>query len=56
MAEDNAPLDTPSPRAGGSAPMPPLSQRGSRWRIFVPLLVLGLASAAISACSGGCTR
>ena len=43
MAEDNAPLDTPSPRAGGSAPMPPLSQRGSRWRIFVPLLVLGLA-------------
>ena len=43
MAEDNAPLDTPSPRAGGSAPMPPLSQRGSRWRIFIPLLVLGLA-------------
>ena len=43
MPEDNAPLDTPSPRAGGSAPMPPLSQRGSRWRIFVPLLVLGLA-------------
>ena len=44
MAEDHAPLDTPSPRAGGSAPLPPLSQRGSRWRIFVPLLVLGLAA------------
>ena len=43
MAEDNAPLDTPSPRAGGSAPLPPLSQRGSRWRIFAPLLLLGLA-------------
>ena len=43
MAEDNAPLDTPSPRAGGPAPLPPLSQRGSRWRIFAPLLVLGLA-------------
>ena len=43
MAEDNAPLDTPSPRAGGSAPLPPLSRRGSRWRIFAPLLVLGLA-------------
>ena len=43
MAEDNAPLDTPSPRAGGSAPLPRLSQRGSRWRIFAPLLVLGLA-------------
>ena len=43
MAEDNAPLDTPSPRAGGSAPMPPLRQRGSRWLIFAPLLVLGLA-------------
>ena len=43
MAEDNAPLDTPSPRAGGSAPLSPLRQRGSRWRIFAPLLVLGLA-------------
>lgn len=43
MAEDNAPLDTPSPRAGGSAPMPPLNRRGLRWRIFAPLLVLGLA-------------
>ena len=43
MPEDNAPLDTPSPRAGESAPMPSLSQGGSRWRIFVPLLVLGLA-------------
>ena len=43
MAEDNAPLDTPSPRAGGSAPLPSLRQRGSRWRIFAPLLVLGLA-------------
>ena len=43
MADDNAPLDTPSPRAGGSGSMPPLSRRGSRWRIFAPLLVLGLA-------------
>ena len=43
MAEDNAPQDTPSPRASGSAPLPPLRQRGSRWRIFAPLLVLGLA-------------
>ena len=43
MAEENAPLDTPSPRAGGPAPMPPLTQRGSRWRIYAPLLVLGLA-------------
>ena len=42
MADDNAPLDTPSPRAGGSA-LPPLSRRGSRWRIFAPLLVIGLA-------------
>ena len=43
MADENAPLDTPSPRAGGSAPLPPLSRRGSRWRILAPLLVLGLA-------------
>lgn len=43
MVDDNAPLDTPSPRAAGSGSMPPLSRRGSRWRIFAPLLVLGLA-------------
>ena len=43
MADENAPLDTPPPRAGGSAPLPPLSRRGSRWRIFAPLLLLGLA-------------
>ena len=43
MVDDNATLDTPSPRAAGSGSMPPLSRRGSRWRIFAPLLVLGLA-------------
>ena len=46
MAEDNGPMDTPSPRAGAPAPLPPLSRRGPRWRIFVPLVVLGIAAAA----------
>ncbi|MDE0205460.1 MAG: biotin/lipoyl-binding protein, partial [Candidatus Tectomicrobia bacterium] len=45
MAEDNGPMDTPSPRAGAAAPLPPLSRRGPRWRIFVPLVVLGIAAA-----------
>ena len=45
MAEDNGPMDAPSPRAGASAPLPPLSRRGPRWRIFVPLVVLGIAAA-----------
>ena len=41
MAEDIGPMDTPSPRAGGAAPMPPLSRRGGKWRIYAPLIVLG---------------
>ena len=44
MAEDIGPMDTPSPRAGGAAPMPPLSRRGGKWRIYAPLIVLGLAA------------
>ena len=44
MAEDNGPMDTPSGRAGAAAPMPPLSRRGPRWRLFVPLVVLGIAA------------
>ena len=44
MAEDNGPMDTPSPRAGGAASMPPLNRRGRRWRIVAPLVVLGLVA------------
>lgn len=44
MAEDNGPMDTPSSRAGGAASMPPLGRSGPRWRIFVPLIVLGIAA------------
>ena len=43
MAEDTGPMDTPSPRAGAAAPMPHLNRRGRRWRIYAPLIVLGLA-------------
>ena len=45
MAEDIGPMDTHSSRAGGAAPMPPLNRRGRRWRIYAPLIVLGLAAA-----------
>ena len=43
MAEDIGPMDAPSPRAGGGAPLPPLSRRGRRWQIYAPLIILGLA-------------